>query len=254
MTDRVPPNLRVIRVLEVIAASGAPMTPTELNETLGWPKQTIHRLCHTMIADGLLERHGKRLHVAPRTNNLAASLARVAVNHANVHQILVQISAKVGETVNFVRPEKRGMIYIDRVETNWPFRIMLPVGTHVPFHCTASGKTFLASLPASRRRQFLKSLDLQAFTDKTHISILTLESELKAIRKDGFALDREEFYSGMVAIAVPVADARGRYYAALACHGPVQRFTLTDAESRRDLLLAASGEISKSLFGSFQDN
>ena len=250
MSDRVPPNLRVIHVLEVMAESGQPMTPTELNQRIGWPKQTIHRLCQTMIAHGLLERHNKRLQIAPRTIAVATGLSRLAVGRTACHQILVRIAAEVGETVNFVRPEKRGMIYVDRVETNWPFRIMLPVGTHVPFHCTASGKTFLSSLPSIRRQQLVKSLNLEAHTENTHIDVETLEAELRAVRKDGFALDREEFHSGMVAIAVPVTDAAGRYYAALACHGPIQRFNLADAKARYNLLLTASAEISAILFGS----
>ena len=254
MAERIPPNLRVVHVLEALAEAGRPLTPTELNGQLKWPKQTIHRLCQTMIENGLLERHDKRLQVTPRTMEMAASLSRLAVNRAICHQIFVRIAQEVGETVNFVRPEKLGMIYVDRVETNWPFRIMLPVGTHVPFHCTASGKTFLASLPKLRRKQMIESLDLEAHTSQTHTTVEALEAELQAIRRNGFALDREEFYTGMVAIAVPVTDGAGRYFAALACHGPVQRFSLVDAEARKSLLLAASAEISASLFGIMSDD
>jgi DNA-binding IclR family transcriptional regulator len=53
----------------------------------------------------------------------------------------------------------------------------------------------------------------------------------------------------MVAIAVPITDLVGQYYGALACHGPIQRFNLDDAEGRMLQLKAASAEISASLFG-----
>ena len=250
MTSRIPPNLRVTCILEALAEAGRPLTPTELNIKLKWPKQTIHRLCQTMIENGLLELHEKRLQVTPRTMDMATNLSRLAVNRITCHQIFVKIARELGETVNFVRPEKLGMIYVDRVETNWPFRIMLPVGTHVPFHCTASGKTFLASLPKLRRIRMIKNLNLEAYTDQTHTTVESLEAELQTIRRAGFALDREEFYNGMVAIAVPITDGAGRYFAALGCHGPVQRFSLADAEARKSLLLEAAAEISASLFGS----
>ena len=206
MAKRIPPNLRVVHVLEALAEASRPLTPTELTGQLKWPKQTIHRLCQATIEDGLLERHHKRLQVTPRTMEMAANLSRLAINRTICHQILVRIAREVGETVNFVRPEKLGMIYVDRVETNWAFRIMLPVGTHVPFHCTASGKTFLASLPKLRRKKMIESIDLEAFTDKTHTAVASLEVELQSNRRDGFSLDREEFYHRMVAIAVPVTD------------------------------------------------
>jgi DNA-binding IclR family transcriptional regulator len=45
-------------------------------------------------------------------------------------------------------------------------------------------------------------------------------SELKQVAKNGYALDREEFFTGMVAVAVPILDERSRYVASLAFHGP----------------------------------
>ena len=43
----------------------------------------------------------------------------------------------------------------------------------------------------------------------------------------------------MVAIAAPVMDGDGSYFAALGCHGPVQRSSLVDAEARKSMLFPA---------------
>ena len=43
-------------------------------------------------------------------------------------------------------PDREAMVYIERVQTEWPLRIQLPIGTRVPFHCTASGKMYLSTL------------------------------------------------------------------------------------------------------------
>ena len=53
----------------------------------------------------------------------------------------------------------------------------------------------------------------------------------------------------MVAIAAPIMDGDGSYFAALGCHGPVPRSSLVDAETRKSLLFSASKEILASLFG-----
>jgi DNA-binding IclR family transcriptional regulator len=248
MTDSTPPNLRILKIFEVIADAGGPLTPSEINEQLDWPKQSLHRLCQTLIAEGYLVKQARRLHPTKRLLSLAAGLAQHATGQTTRHQILQNIAREAGETVNFVRPEIKGMIYADRVETNWPFQVLLPVGTHVPFHCTASGKTYLASLPPKKRRVLLDSLDLRAYTEHTHTSTETLEDELQRISKDGFALDLEEFHDGMVAIAVPVLDSRRRYVAALAIHGPKQRFDFDEAMARRGLL-AESAKIISQTFG-----
>ncbi|MGC6452949.1 MAG: IclR family transcriptional regulator [Candidatus Puniceispirillaceae bacterium] len=248
MTDQVPPNLRALRILEVLSEQNEAPTPTELNAQLGWPKQTVHRLCQTLIEAGILEKHDRRLYPGQRTNLLATGLANRAAARVGCHQLLRQLAAESGETVNFVRPEPRGMNYVDRVETNWAFRVALPIGTHVPFHCTASGKIYMASLPAARRRALLHSLELTALTSNTFTDVASLAEELSAIRRLGYSLDREEFHDAMVAIAVPVTDSKGRFYAALAIHGPTQRFSLEDALARRESLASYARRVGDLLF------
>jgi len=248
MNDQVPPNLRAFRLLEILSELGEAPTPTELNARLGWPKQTVHRLCQTLIEAGILEKHNRRLYPAQRTNLLAIGLANRAAGRIGCHQLLRQVAAESGETVNFVRPEPGGMNYVDRVETNWAFRVALPIGTHVPFHCTASGKIYMASLPAAQRRALLASLDLNPLTPNTFTDAAALAEELSTIRRNGYSLDREEFHDAMVAIAVPVTDDKGRFYAALAIHGPTQRFSLDDALARRDSLMRYARRIGDLLF------
>ena len=245
LANTTPPNLRILRIFEVIAEANRPLTPSEINENLGWPKQSLHRLCQTLIAEGYLVKQARRLHPTKRLLVFAAGITQRAAGQTARHQILLNIARETGETVNFVRPEIRGMFYADRVETNWPFRVNLPIGSHVPFHCTASGKTYLASLVPKKRRTMLDSLDLRPFTPTTHTSTKSLGKELEKIAKQGYALDNEEFHEGMVAIAVPVFDSRRRYVAALGTHGPRQRFSIEDAILRRDLLINSSKLISQ---------
>ncbi len=160
----------------------------------------------------------------------------------------MDVARQVGETVNFVVPEDSGMSYVDRVETDWMFRIQLPIGTHVPFHCTASGKCFLASLAPKARRVLVMSLKLDALTPATKTDPTALLNELDRIAKQGYSLDDEEFLEGLIAIAVPVTDTTGRFAAALAFHGPIQRMSVADAIARRDVLQDAAERLRIALF------
>ena len=40
--ETIPTNLRLLLVLEEVAKSGVPVTPTDVNASLGLPKPTIH--------------------------------------------------------------------------------------------------------------------------------------------------------------------------------------------------------------------
>ena len=115
------------------------------------------------------------------------------------------------------------MTYLDRVETDWIFRIELPIGSRVPFHCTASGKCFLASLEGKNLDTLLDTMTLEQRTQNTITNREALRVEIRTVREQGFALDNEELFDGMVALAVPVQGATGRYQASVAFHGPTQR-------------------------------
>ncbi|WP_422051440.1 IclR family transcriptional regulator domain-containing protein [Shimia sp.] len=92
------------------------------------------------------------------------------------------------------------------------------------------------------------ALTLKARTEVTHVTSEGLLDELAQIARDGFALDREEFMTGMVAIAVPVNDARGRFIAALAYHGPTPRMTITDSIAQVGFLKESARRLGDALF------
>ncbi len=247
--SKIPTSLRTLRILEVIAGSETALTPTEINKMLGLPKQTVHRLCTRLLADGYIAYvpGGRRLRPARRLRQMAAGLMTSSQVHIARRQVLEQVARDVGETVNFVVPEERGMSYLDRVETGWAFRVQLPIGTHVPFHCTASGKVFLASLPAQQRDKIVHAIQLEAHTANTITDPAKLAEELRQIAEQGHAIDNEEFMDGMIAIAVPVAAAQGRFLAALAFHGPSVRLTLERLLANKQVLQDAAGKLARIL-------
>ena len=247
---RIPTTLRTLLILETLGKSDRAMSATEINANLGLPKQSIHRLCTSLESEGFLTRLGGTRKYVPsrRLRELGSGLLFNSRNHIARRQILLSVAREVRETVNFVVPEDDGMSYVDRVETDWAFQIQLPIGSHVPFHCTASGKCFVASLPPKAQKRFVASLDLTALTRATKTSADALLADLHEIRKRGYSLDEEEFMEGMVAIAVPVTDAQGRFVAALAFHGPTQRLTIPDAIAQKKVLQAAALQLRSALF------
>lgn len=249
--DRIPTNMRMIFILETLAQAGRPLSVAELGETVDLPKPTLHRLCTTLEEDGFLIRDsiGGRLRPARRTRLMASGLLMASQLHIARRMVLTGLAAEIRETCNFVVPGESGMTYLDRVDTPWPLRYQLPIGAEVPFHCTASGKLFLANHDTAGRERLLGAMALgpegpNAITDKDR-----LRSELQAIRKAGHSWDNEEFMAGMVAIAVPVFDHEARFAAALAFHAPVQRMDFEQAKTWVPRLKDAAVQLRELMFG-----
>ncbi|OED47662.1 IclR family transcriptional regulator [Leisingera sp. S232] len=225
---QIPTNLRLLVLLEEVARRGAAVKPAEMIEAMGLPKPTVHRLMQTAEAEGFLQRDldGRAYGPGPRLRRVALDIMSSEHLRTARLSILKSIAEELGETCNLATPDREGMIYLDRVETKWPLRIQMPIGTQVPFHCTASGKMYLSTLKPSTLAAVMRARPLEAVTDKTCTSPEELTAELDGIAKSGFSTDDEEFITGMVAVAVPVRDARNRLLATLSVHAPVQRHNL----------------------------
>nr|WP_306266913.1 IclR family transcriptional regulator [Pararhizobium sp. IMCC3301] len=247
--DTIPTNLRLLFVLEELANSGVPMTPTEINQKLKLPKPTIHRLFSTLESEGFLQREidGRAYTAGRRLRRLSMGvLSSLRVRTARL-SVLNALAEHIGETCNIAVPDRDAMLYIDRVETKWPLRIQLPIGTHVPFYCTASGKTYLSMLKRAHLERYVSSVKLEPRSSKTITDPKALLDEINKTRARGFGQDNEEFMDGMIAIAVPIVDVHGRLVSTLSFHAPTQRLTLKDAEVHLDRLKAGAKDLAQLL-------
>ncbi|MFZ9440936.1 MAG: IclR family transcriptional regulator [Hylemonella sp.] len=240
---------RSLRLLARLAEEGRPLSLAELASYLALPKATAHRLCAQLLETGFIVRGvGEREFVV---GSALRKLALDTLNHDSVrglrHELLADLVAQVGETCNLTTLDGAAVLYLDRVEAPWPWRLTLAVGEHVPLHCTASGKLFLALMPPAQREALLAQLKLPRMTDSTITSARALREECLKIASAGYALDREEFITGLVAIAVPVLDQQDQVRAALAIHAPRSRLSLEQAQSRLPALRAAAKRMRKLL-------
>ena len=236
---------RSLRLLALLASEGRPLTLADLAAQLGLPKGTAHRICTQLLATGFLARDvdERMFSVGPALRQLAFDTLNHGVVRGLRHEVLSELVRQVGETCNFTTLDGVQVLYLDRVEAQWPLRLTLDVGSHVPLHCTASGKLFLAQMAQKERDAVIGQITLTRMTANTITDADTLRAECEAIAKRGYSTDREEFIAGLVAVAVPVLDAAGKPRAAMAVHAPTARMTMEDAIKAIGALRKAAGRM-----------
>lgn len=242
-------SIRVLEVLEVVGKMGQPATAVDIENLSGLPKATVHRLCNLLIEEGYLRRDitGRSYELGERFSRLAIQAVSNQGQRSERHAILEGVVRDIGETCNITVPAATSMLYLDRVESEWPLRIQLPPGSTVPLHCTASGKLFLANLPRTRRDRIIEKLPLEKKSENTITEIDALSVELDKIAASGIGTDNEEFIQGLVAVAVPIRAKNGRMIATLATHGPVIRMPFDVALGHVERLRQAADELAKGL-------
>jgi DNA-binding IclR family transcriptional regulator len=240
-------TLKAFAVLETLVRAGAPATLAELMFATGLPKPSLHRTLALFEDAGLVVREptGRAYAVGPRLSRFALDVLSNDRVAAQRRVILRKLVADVGETCNLSMLRKGEVVYLDRIEADWPLRLHLPVGTTLPPHCCASGKLLLAFKSAQERAEIVASLPLPRFTDRTITNRQLLASELDRIAANGYAVDNEEYVVGVACVAVPVKLAGGDVVAAVAVHAATARLPLARAIEFVPTLAKAAAAIAK---------
>ena len=244
--------LKPLNLLEAVAGLQHPATLAELAVSMGVPKPTMHRWLGSLETAGLLQRtpDGRRYELARRASRLAFSILSNKPSGAVRHDILRRVVHEVGEACNLTVLDGTSVTYLDRVESTWPLRITFQQGSKVPAYCSASGKLFLALMPPAKRDPILNEMTFDRLTENTVTDKAVLLKELASIRRDGYALDREEYLSGLVCLAVPIYQNKGRSricVAALAIQAPVTRVSQANILTKLPVLQSAAETLTSTL-------
>jgi len=237
--------LRSFKIVETVAASAIPMTLEAIAGATGEPKSTAHRLLKSLVSARILmvEATGRSFAAGERLYSLLSNVGSHSSLHRRRREIIGKLVGRLGQTCNFTTLAANDVVYVDRIEADWPRPISLFPGSHVPVHCTSSGKLLLSYLPARRRRRLLFQSALGKFTDTTVTDPVRLEEELKQIRKAAVATDDGGYFSEMISVAVPVYGRNRKVIGSVAVHASRSNLPLDEAfghlselrEAARDL-------------------
>lgn len=99
------------------------------------------------------------------------------------------------------------------------------LGNRLPAHATSTGKVLLAALDKTQQREWLKKYGLKRLTPYTQLDEQAFLDDLKQIATQDYCLSSEEHELGIVALAVPIVDAQGKYISALNCIAQTNKTT-----------------------------
>jgi DNA-binding IclR family transcriptional regulator len=218
--------------IQVIARAGAILRALE-NESAGLSlgqiaqrvhlaRSTVQRIVAALAAERLVIAASPmgRVRLGPAILRLAASVHTDFV--ALVRPFLVKLSHELRETVDLATVKGDHLVFIDQVIGPQRLRTVSAVGESFPLSCTANGKAYLAELDDREIGQLI-GRRFEARTANTLTTLPTLLADLKAVRRTGVALDREEHTVGISAAGVALRDLAGNYVA-ISVPVPTARF------------------------------
>jgi len=209
----------------------------------------VHRILTTLKSRGYVIQNlnTKKYRLGIRLFTLGCAVQSTKHLVEIIKPYLRQLSQSTNETANLAILEGKEVIYLDTIESPEILRTGIMAGTRTPAHCTALGKALLAFISDEEFKSLYKSDEpLSSLTSKSISSLEELKKDLKKVKEQGYAVDREEYKIGINCIGVPIFGRNGAI-AAMSITGPSSRFTIDEMEKVKDKLMDISREVSNQL-------
>lgn len=127
-------------------------------------------------------------------------------------------------------------------------RVIVDVGSRLPFHATASGIAFLAfSRPANV--EALLTSGLERFTEHTIVEVDAMRGQLEETAARGFSINRQGFEVGVVSVAAPIRTPDGQPTGCIAVAAPMTRTSKAVLQDLGAKVVAAASAVSSKYYG-----
>src|SRR6267378_3733611 len=213
-----------LRLIKAFSEDHYEIGISDLAKRLGLAKSTVHRLASTLLEQGMLEQNAGdgKYHLGLALFELGTLVRRKMDFTVEARPFLRTLMEKTGETVHLAILDHDSVLYIITHESKQALRMGSKVGTRVPVHSTAVGKTLLA-FQSDEELERIFARGLPQSTPNTITDPKALRRELATVRARNYAVDDEESEIGLRAIAAPVRIYSGNVVAAISIAGPVHR-------------------------------
>lgn len=244
-TTRKQPLERGVVVLRALAEEPRGLSLVDLSRRSGIPTSSLYRTLSVLREAELV---GETASGHYRIGVGALVLARGFLDGLSVREsalpVLRRLVDETQETSHLGVLASPHIVYLEKVDSPLPVRMVSHVGGSNPALTTAIGRALLAYEHATVAEQVVEA-------SKRLFGIEVDASDLAAIlattREKGFSTDLQENEVGICCVGAPVFDSSGRVVAGISVSAPATRFAATQVDARGELVRDAAARISRAL-------
>lgn len=240
------PTLRVLQVLEQISRDGSGQRLTDLSRKLQIPKSTLLPILQTLCQHKYLSQDDLGRYV-PGTAlfSLGTAFAGGFPVLQYIREQLQLLVSELGETCYFGVLDEGLVLYLEKVESSQPLRMLTNVGRRLPAYATGIGKALLCDMDEAQLRRLYPE-GLTALTEHTITDFSQLNDQLLQARQEGYAWEAEESTPHVRCFAVPVRK-HGSIVAAISVTIPIFRYQEEDRQRILSTIQSAAAQMSTTL-------
>lgn len=234
--------LRLIAVLDVIAAEPDGLSLAELASAVKCPKSSLLLILRPLVQRGYLDHRDSRYRLGTEAFRLASAITARRSFPEVLRACMESLAGQTGETVYLAAIDKCACTstYVEGVASEKPVRYWVPIGTSRPLYSSAAGLCLLAFQNEEWREEYVRCTPLKQLTRLTQTEPDQLIRRLEEIRRDGLSFSVGEAVADASGMAAPIHNPDGSVTMALLVAAPVLRFQEATEHLRRSVIVAAA--------------
>jgi IclR family transcriptional regulator, acetate operon repressor len=242
---------RALSILKVIAAAGDGVTLTEIARATDLASSTVHRLLTTLQQDRFIQfkSAGSRWLIGVDAFTVGCAFLGVRDIARGARPLLRRLMERSGETANLAILSDDMAVYMDQVESLQTVRAICKPGGRVVLHSTSLGKSMLAAMRPEEVNRILTTKGMARFTRRTLDTPARMAADLNEVRAVGYAIDDEEYSTGLRCVAAAVLNEYGEPIGAVSVSGPAIRVSRDRLPQIGPLVRAIANELTLELGG-----
>ncbi|HKJ61991.1 MAG TPA: IclR family transcriptional regulator [Hyphomicrobiales bacterium] len=217
---------RALNLVDILALSRTELPLSELASRAALNISTCHHLLATLVKHRYVGQN-------PRTRgyhlgNRITELSNVRIKQFNLIEIampeLKRLNEATRETVLLSALQGHTLVTLAKLNSQMPVGVgSEEYGQSVGAHATGTGKAILAWLPDAEIARTIADAGLPLFTERTIGTLAELIEEFRHVRRNGYAIDDEEFQKGVVGVGAAIRNMTGAVIGAVSCLIPKMR-------------------------------
>ena len=213
---------RGIKLLEAFGVERQKLNVTQIATRSQLSRTATRRYLRTLYALGYLDSDDHYYWLTHRVLRFSSAYLNSSHLSKISQPILNLLSVETQFTFSIVVLDEHEVVPIARSYLPQQDNLRIsPYGMHLgnrlPAHATSTGKILLAALDPAAQQAWLNQYGLKRLTPYTQLDEQAFLETLHHVALQDYCLSSEEHELGVIALAVPVIDAQGKYVAALNC-------------------------------------
>jgi len=237
---------RAVKVIELLSENPRGLKLTEISSRLDMNPSSAHHLLNTLLPYDYIaqNRDTKKYLLGFRF----LEISRRIMDNMDIRKVarkyLEELRKETREAVHLVILRGNKVVYIDKFDNPGGLSLATYIGFATDPHAAAGGKVLLAGLPKNNVKEIYQNRKLKNYGKKTITTLPMLLEELENVRKQGYAIDDEEYYEGVRCIAAPIRSG-GQVVASISVTGSIFSITMDRIERElKDLVKKTADQIS----------